>query len=244
MVEKVGSKEYQEGEYSRYQSRYRSKPPERDEKLLTLLRALPHGDSDLRLLDIGCHQGNLLALLRSEFPTWRLWGGDIWPKILEDCRQDPDLEGIHFEHLDVLSLPSDSQTWDVIIANAVLFRFDEDEFERAIQGIGASLGPGGVLVAFDWYHDFRQRVVISEFTPQHPEGLLLNMRDQAEVTAILQKHGFCRVEFHPFNVDAELPLREEGDALHTHTKTLNDGTNISLRGVIFQPWCHLVAVKG
>src|SRR3546814_3580192 len=129
--------------------------------------------------------GNLLYHLQPIFSGWTLEGGDIFPNVIEACRRDPDLAGIRFDTLNILKL-APSPSYDVIVVNAVLSRFDDAEFQTAVQGISGLLKPGGHFVGFEWYHGFQQTLRIVEETPHHPEGLVIHMRSQFDVADVMR----------------------------------------------------------
>jgi trans-aconitate methyltransferase len=228
--------------YMDYQRGYRASPRQSDLVLARLLGAACDGEAPLEVLDVGCHNGNLIHFLGSRFPAWRFTGGDIVADVVAQCRADPELSGHAFEVMDVLQLDAAAR-YDVVVANAVLSRFDDAAYAQAIGGIARVLRPGGVFINFEWYHGFDQTLRIVEETPQHPYGLVINMRSFARVTDVLAAAGLERPAFHPFEIPIDLPLRDPVDALHTHTRTLPDGQRLQFRGAMFQPWCHLVARK-
>lgn len=236
----LAPREYYENSYADYQKRYRSSPPARDVVMLELLKGVVGDREAGTLLDIGCHNGNLLAMVKRELPAWELHGADIWPAVIEDCVADPDLTGIDFREASILSLPWHGY-FDVVIANAVLYSFDDDDYLEALKQVAMSLRPGGAFIALDWYHQFQQSLETREFTPEHPDGVTLFTRSWDSVSRTLDDAGLSSVEFVPFEIPYDLELSDPGDALHTHTRTLADGRRLQFRGSIHQPWCYLVA---
>jgi SAM-dependent methyltransferase len=239
----TGSPEYMNDTHVKYQEKYRVNAPERDKVLLALIKARLADEKQGELLDIGCHQGNLLFQLKENLPGWILEGGDLFSGVIEFCNQDPELSSIRFSVMDILSMPLDRK-WDVIIANAVVFRFAPEDFEIAVRNISGSLNPGGLFFGLDFYHDFEQNLRIEERTPEHPEGLLLHIRSKSYVQELLLSLGFRAIDFYPFEIPIDLPLSHPSNALHTHTRQALDGKRLQFRGSIYEPWCHLVAKKG
>lgn len=245
MPQQVGSESYMAGDYAAYQAKYRASLKESDKKTIELLGEVLGNASNpkLRLLDIGCHTGNLLYHIRQRFPSLDLKGGDIFPAIIESCRDDPGLQGIRFDTLDILSLNL-PEVADLVVVSAVLFRFSDEQHEAAWRGIFNTLATGGAAIIFDWYHPFKQTVRIIDETEAHPEGLILNIRSQHYVSELLQRIGFADIRFFPFNIQIDLKLADASDGVRTYTRTTVDGERLQFRGAIYQPWCHLVVRKG
>jgi SAM-dependent methyltransferase len=196
----------------------------------------------LRVLDIGCSTGNLLAHLKDAFPDIRLAGGDLFHEVIERCRARPELAGVALDVMDVRAMPSDRR-FDLVIANAVLYRFSASEFEACCIGIARVLDTGGWLVAWDWYHPFNVEVRIIEESKWHPSGLALHMRSYAKTRTVLTKVGFEEVRFQPFELPIDLPQPEDMASLATYTRRDENGVRLQFRGPLCQPWCHVIARK-
>lgn len=217
-------------EYQR--AMYRAEPKESDKVILELLSG-KRG----RLLDIGCSNGNLLKHIKGRY-GFDLHGGDISSLRIQTCAQDPELAGIDFQVMDVMDLPPES--FDVIVANAVLCMLDKRQYAIAAKSISAALRPGGSLITFDWLHTADQNLAITEVTDEIPEGVKLYFRSFKWTREILSGAGFCDINFHPFNIPIDLPL-DHTSAIRTHTTKMADGGRLQFRGVLLQPWCHLTA---
>lgn len=227
--------------YLEHQQRYVVEPKEADKVLIELVRALAAEHArPLRVLDIGCSTGNLLRHLDRAVPGLDLTGGELAEEALAECRSDPELASIGFERMDVLTLEP-TAGFDAVIANAVLFLFDDDEFSRAVASISGALRPGGALFVFDFFHPFEQRLEIHELERTHADGLRLTFRPYSLTQAALERHGFDRIEFRPFEIPIDLPRRTRDDEIVTYTRRLETGERLLFRGALCQPWCHLVA---
>lgn len=235
-------------DYVAYQARYAVEPRESDKVVMDLVDEAVAGLDEPRILDIGCSTGNLLRHMKARFPHAQLTGGELSEVALETCRRDPDLAGISFERLDALDLPRG--LFDVVVANAVLFLFDEATFADALKSVASSLMAGGTLVAFEFFHAFPQELAIVERSEGHPEGMALHFRSMARSGELVRQAGFEDVRFLPFEIPIDLPRGVTfGDnasgyeSLNTYTERLEDGRRLLLRGALAQPWCHLVARK-
>lgn len=231
--------------YNAYQAKYAHTMRESDRVLIGLVgERLAAGRTGAApsLLDIGCSTGNLLMHLRRAFPGLRLTGGDLAQSSLDACRSNPELAGIEFSALDLLYLPADG-AYDIITVNAVLFVLTGAQLARAFASLAGALRPGGTLIAFDFFHPFPQDLAITETSKNHPNGLTLHFRRQAEVAALLADAGFGTPDFRPFTLPIDLPMIDGDEMLITYTVPAADGRRLPFRGTLFQPWCHLIAVR-
>ena len=218
-----------------YQAKYRAQPKECDKVLLSLLEGLSG-----KLLDIGCSNGNLLRHIKSRY-SFDLYGGDISELRINACRKDPDLAGITFAVMDAMDLPANS--YDVIVANAVLCMLNKDEYTKAVHSIHKALKPGGRLITLDWLHPANQDLAIIEESDEIPEGVRLYFRSYRWTRETLTKAGFHHIDFLPFELPIDLPL-DHSQAITTHTVKMSDGDRLQFRGALMQPWCHMVTRRG
>jgi len=227
------------GEYIAYQDRYKSVPRESDKVLVQHLQSRVR-KKEPRVLDIGCSTGNLLRVVQAAFPCADLCGADLNVEQIEHCRLDPSLQGIRFELMDIQALRGGP--YDAVTCSAVVFCMDDTIFQKAGRSIFEVLSPGGVFVCFDLFHPWEQDLAIVEKSRAFPDGLPLHFRSYTSVTALLQKAGFAKIEFHPFHIPIDLPKPDFGQ-ITTYTEKLADGRRLQFRGCLCQPWNHLVAIK-
>jgi hypothetical protein len=241
MAQITGSAAYMAQKYFEYQKKYRTEPRESDKFLLGLIRQKVGDVRGKSLLDIGCHNGNLLYQMKTELPGLRLRGGDLFADVIAQCQAEPDMAGIDFDVMDILDLKGAPA--DIVVVNAVLFRFDDRQHAQAWKSVAGMIQSGGWVFVFDFYHGFDQTLRIVEETPEHPEGLILTFRPQAAVAETLKGLGFTDITFQPFRIGIDLPLSNPRSALYTHTRPLAGGDRLLFRGTLCQPWCHLAARK-
>ena len=241
MTDIVGSAEYMNTNYVEYQNKYRRDMRESDKVTISLIQDnMPRGEN-LQLLDIGCHNGNLLYHLKQTMPRIEMTGGDLFQGVIDLCRADQDLVGIEFHVMDLTDLIC--KQVDIIVASAVLFRFDERQHSDIWQRFFNLLRPGGLVVTFDFYNPFLQNLRVIEETKTHSKGLVLNFWSQELVRSQLTKIGFTDIQFQMFEIPINLNLQDSTDPLYTHTRQTCDGKRLQFRGALFQPWCHLVTRK-
>ena len=237
--------EFAEG-YRRYQERYAREPRESDRITMEIVRRelVRMGRADAGdVLDAGCSTGNLLRHMVRHVPGARLVGGDLMEGHLQQAAADPELGAVEFRRLDLADLALD-RAFDVIVANAVIYLFDDDTLADALAGIGRALRPGGALVAFDFVHPFRQELAIHETSETHPEGLTLHMRSRPTLDAALSAAGLGDTEVHPFRIGIDLPVPPDPRDIVTRTVATREGDRLLLRGALLQPWAHIVARRG
>ena len=233
-------------EYNAYQAKYANQMRESDKVIIGLISEITKRyDSEkgqLSLLDIGCSTGNLLLHLKRLLPKLSLTGGDLAESSLKECRTNPELNGIVFETLDMLSLTAGAN-YDIITVNAVLYMMEDPQFEIALRSISGALKPGGSMIVFDFFHSFPQDLHINEISKSHPTGLRLRFRPTYLVEPMLVKAGFKNFEFRPFTLPIDLHSTDDSGDLITYTVQAQDTRKLPFRGTLFQPWSHLTAVR-
>jgi cyclopropane fatty-acyl-phospholipid synthase-like methyltransferase len=229
--------------YNAYQNKHKVRIRESDKVLIDLVARLAKGKRDARLLDIGCSTGNLLYHLKNMVPGVRLEGADLAQSSIDECRRDPDLAGIEFSIRDICDLPRDNP-YDIIVANAVAVYFDWETYSRAMASVWHALKPGGAYLVFEWMHKFSvQDITITETSEMHPDGLEIHFRPMAKVERLMRECGFGEVEFYPFEMPFDLPFPGYDADVASYTRKDEHGTRMTFRGALFQPWCHMMALK-
>jgi len=256
MSKKYTYKEYTSSDtlykkYSVYQARYADNIRESDRVLINMVKDIVQNSEPLKqtLLDIGCSTGNLLDNIRQSAPDVKLTGGDLMANVIAECKQNKSLAGIDFKIMDILNLP-DSAKFDIIVANAVSVYFEENEYDRAIKSVSGALEPDGWFIGFEWIHEFRQALKITETSRSHPDGLTIFFRPMEFIEGVLKKHGFADIQFRPFQIPIDLKKgqtygnNEDGfEDLNSYTVKMEENKRMLFRGALFQPWCHFMARK-
>lgn len=238
--------------YSEYQKKYARQIRESDKVLIHMITdiiAEHYTVKTVSLLDIGCSTGNFLLHLKNAFPDICLTGGDAAVSVIEGCQKNPRLKGITFEVMDMLNLDT-RQRFDIITANAVLYMFNDKEYEQAIKSVSRCLAPGGFFITFDFCHPYAQDIKIVETSNSHPRGLNLHFRPFAKVEEIFNRNEFDNITYTPFSIPIDLPKRNTFSDKHDGFEDLNSytirtdaGERLLFRGILYQPWCHLTARK-
>jgi SAM-dependent methyltransferase len=135
--------------------------------------------------------------------------------------------------------------FDIVIANAMVHPLTYEEFEQALVQFGRVLKPNGYHLNFDGFHPFEQEIAVMEYSTYGSSlGISHLLRSFTRTSQLFERAGFDRIEFHPF----EMPFDLERDPqdftnLTTYTVRTEDSKRMSMRGSIYQSWCHLYAQK-
>jgi hypothetical protein len=116
---------------------------------------------------------------------------------------------------DIFAIP---QEVDAVICDGIFCTLDTTHFISALGIIYRSLTKGGHLIALDFLHPFDNDVTVSE------DGGTVTFRPIKQVTLELEKLGFSEITYEPKSSPVST---KDGD----------------FRGIVFQPWCILTAVK-
>ena len=235
--------------YLSYQSKYAQKMRESDkilvEKIFSIASTFPDSQQ-IRLLDVGCSTGNLLLHIKRLLPNISLVGLDLNQIVIEECKNNPQLRGIDFVVGSALEMKHlFNQPFEIVVANAMVHPLNAQEFEQVISSFASILKPDGFHLNFDGFHPFHQEISVVEYSDYGSQkGIPIFYRSFDRTSQVLALAGFDRIEFHPFEMpfDLDRDIRNFSD-LSTYTIKTEYGTRLSMRGSIYQPWCHLYARK-
>lgn len=226
--------------YRAYQQRYAGRSRESDGKLISLVQRHAGDLQGKTLLDMGCSTGNLLLHLKHALPGLALEGADLIEKIIAENAGKPELAGISFRVMNVLEMDADRQ-YDVVVANAALMFFDDVEFERAVLNLARAVKPGGLLAVFDLFHPFEETITLVETSAAHPKGLKFSLRSHRQVRTAVEAGGLESPSFEAWSMPMDLPRPTDWADLTSYTVRTDGGERLSFRGVLYQPWCHMLA---
>jgi SAM-dependent methyltransferase len=106
-----------------------------------------------RVLEVGCGNGHLLALLREWIPESELVGSDFTPEMVELAR-GRGIDRCTIDRQDVRSLTYDTGSFDLLVSErCVINVLDRAEQETALGEFARVLAPGGYLVLIEAFLD-------------------------------------------------------------------------------------------
>lgn len=160
------------------------------------MRRLPLAP-DLRVLDVGCGTGALLAAIRLTEPETRLTGVDLSDEMLELARRrlgpKVDLRRSLAEEL-----PFDDGGFDIVVSSSVL-HFVRDP-AAAIAHMRRVLAPEGSLVITDWCADYWTCRILDRVLRLSSGGHFRTYRTD-ELRALLGAAGFTNVHVEHYRID-------------------------------------------
>jgi len=126
-----------------FHKKYGTNPVEYTEWILSKIEFI----KGCRILEVGCGTGNLWAKhpqLVESFSALVLT--DISPGMIELVREKyAGRKNIHIQVMDVLDMPFEANSFDIIVANSMLYHVND--VEAALENIHRVLRPGGELYA-------------------------------------------------------------------------------------------------
>ena len=111
---------------------------------------LPHLQSGMRLLDVGCGPGTITTGLARAVTPGDVIGIDLSEEVLAQARGHAESEGVDnvvFTYGDVYQLEYADHSFDVVYANQVLQHLTDQV--RALKEMRRVLKPGGLLAVHD-----------------------------------------------------------------------------------------------
>lgn len=101
-----------------------------------------------KILELGCGLGNLWTNNSTRIPkNWDITLSDFSKQMLKKAKQNVKNvnHDFYFQVIDAEKIPYDNETFDVVIANAMLYLVPD--VEKIIKEIARVIKPGGTLVA-------------------------------------------------------------------------------------------------
>ena len=214
--------------YGVLQRRFLNEPKECDRIVGDLLADLLPGREDVRLLDIGCGNGQCVAHLKGRFPGWRYLGIDLRPEAIAEA-------GPTFEVADWFDYDPGGPL-DVIVCSSVTYAFTDEEFEQALDLMHDRLNPGGLVILFDMFTPWEQRLTVVEKSLHHPDGHLLMVRPYSQLRELATAAGLEVLEIRPFSYSGGSHWADPHDLRSYNHEGL------TMRGCFNQPQAHAVLV--
>lgn len=193
-------------------------------------------------LDVGCGWGRFARTLALE-TTVDLTCLDVWPGMIESCRQTLAEAGVRarFVVADARAIPVRAGTSDLVMANHMLYQFAGDDLERVVTELARVTAVDGVLLATT-YSD-AERVPMTDlhnetlaalgFPDPGPQPSSFSLENGGDVLG----RGFSTVEVH---VLEEVSKTDDADAFTSlylktggfHWAASHDGMSAAARGAV------------
>ena len=176
---------------------------------------LPHLQTPLSVLDVGCGNGRFGLFLAAEMGSdVRYHGIDNNAALLhsaETALQQVTLEQVQLTNLDIVEQGLPDGAYDLVVAFGVLHHIPgREQREQFVQKLAAQVKPGGLLAFATWrfyeFERFRQRIVPWDVAiTVEPHDYLLDWRrgevalrychyvDDAEQAALIAASGLSEI---------------------------------------------------
>jgi len=142
-----------------------------------------------KILDVGCGNGNLFALLPDE--KYELFGVDFSENMIMEAK-DKCREKASFLVADAEKLPFDDDTFNIIVCNASFHHYIHPDI--VLMEMQRVLKEGGKLLIGDPYFPTPVRPMINLLTKFSPEGDH-HFYGKSEMKKLFIKNGFVPISF-------------------------------------------------
>lgn len=126
-----------------------------------------HLDNGMKVLEIGCGNGELWQRNQKNIPNIQLTLTDISQGMLDDAKNRlKDIKDINYQCFDCHQIPYDNQTFDIVIANHVLFYVQD--IEQVLKEINRVLKNDGIFYCSTYGKKHMKEItdLIKEFNPK------------------------------------------------------------------------------
>ncbi|WP_317316966.1 methyltransferase domain-containing protein [Longibaculum muris] len=126
-----------------------------------------HLDNGMKVLEIGCGNGELWQRNQKSIPNIQLTLTDISQGMLDDAKNRlKDIKDINYQCFDCHQIPYDNQTFDIVIANHVLFYVQD--IEQVLKEINRVLKNDGIFYCSTYGKKHMKEItdLIKEFNPK------------------------------------------------------------------------------
>ena len=168
------------------------------------ISGIVRGRNPMRVLDVGCGSGILLKSAHDANDNATGIGIDIDEDVVRQANENISTWGLShrfkIRHVDILQLSGETfGTFDVITLYNLLYYFDEDARLSLMNHLRDMLSPDGTLAVAMSFHSKGKDMGTAHLNMANSslKGLW-PLPDIDDITAVLKKCGFGKIEVHKF----------------------------------------------
>jgi ubiquinone/menaquinone biosynthesis C-methylase UbiE len=109
---------------------------------------LKNHNDEIRILDLGCGDGNSIKYFRSYFPNSKIYGADVSSKSIEVAKSK-NISDVQLNLFDGKNIPYQANFFDIIFLAGVLHHVPENQRTPLLTEVYRTLGDGGRLYVFE-----------------------------------------------------------------------------------------------
>ena len=146
----------------------------------------------MRILDVGCGDGNSAAFFRKYFPDCDYYGIDISEKSIDVAtKKYSDMERMSFSVYDGSHIPFEDDSFDLIFIACVMHHIDKRQHKAIMKECMRVLSPSGNLIIFEHnpYNPLTMRSVNT--CPFDEDAVLMNSKYLRKLLAFI---GYKNIE--------------------------------------------------
>lgn len=194
-------------------------PKEVFKHIVRKLKKITEPDKTYRYADIACANGELLYLLKKEFPHWSLHGFDFTPQFIECGRAFPGLEGVQLNVADFYDL---EERFDIVSFVGMMHGMWDPE--KPLNKLLELCNDNGFLLIDGCFNPYEVefRAVFMDNSKPEAEGKWRRDFSQHSRTGIakLLKGRCVDLDFEDIVMGVDLPRKP--DAPHVNVWTFKD----------------------
>ena len=143
--------------------RYKN-PKEVHKFILERIKELYKNDSKIKACDLGCGNGDLLYLIKQNFPYWDLAGYDYTNEFIDYAKAFKGLENVRFFQNDLFKV---KEKYDIVISDGVTDIFPD--IEKTINKYLDICNSGGHIITTGMFNKFDIEVRLQYCDNSNPE---------------------------------------------------------------------------